>query len=88
VSVGVPAQLLREGFAMLVTTGGPILLVLLLTGLVIGVLQAATQINDPSVGFLPRLAVTVLLAWLTGGWVVERLARYLAVAAERMGAAP
>jgi flagellar biosynthesis protein FliQ len=81
---GLPAGLLREGLGLLATVGGPILLTLLFVGLVVGVLQAATQINDPAVGFLPRMVAAVLVAFLCGAWMLERLARYLALAMERM----
>ena len=44
-----PAQLMREGLGLIATVGGPLFAALFLGGLVIGVLQAATQINDPAV---------------------------------------
>jgi flagellar biosynthetic protein FliQ len=46
---------------------------LLVVGLLVGLLQAATQINDPAVGFLPRLVTGLLVAYFTGPWVIERL---------------
>lgn len=79
-----PAGLFREGFSVLLAVGGPFMVALLLVGLVIGILQAATQINDPAVGFLPRLVVGLVVAWAAGGWAMERLARYFATALERM----
>jgi flagellar biosynthesis protein FliQ len=79
-----PAALLREGFSVMASVGGPFLGGLLAVGLVIGVLQAATQINDPAVGFLPRLVAAMLACWVLGGWAVERLAQYFAQAMTRM----
>ena len=79
-----PASLLRDGFAVLATVGGPMLGALLVVGLVVGVLQAATQINDPAVGFLPRLVAGLVTAWAVGGWAVEQLARYFATALTHM----
>jgi flagellar biosynthesis protein FliQ len=52
----------------------------------VGVLQAATQINDPAAGFLPRAATAVLVCWLAGPWMAERLAGFLASAVTRMSA--
>ena len=54
-------------------------------GLIMGILQAATQINDTAVGF-PRLAaaVAVGLLWLAGGWMMERMSGYLAQSIARM----
>jgi flagellar biosynthetic protein FliQ len=81
----VPAALMREGFTLLASTAGPFIGGLLLVGLIMGVLQAATQINDPAVGFLPRFGVALLGAWALGRWVLERYAHYFADALRRMG---
>lgn len=77
--------LFREGLVLLATVGGPTLGALLIVGLVIGVLQSATQIQEPSVGAFPRLTVFVLLVALTGPWLMTRLARYVAAALEHLG---
>lgn len=79
-----PGNLIREGIAVLAATGGPVLGALLVVGLVIGILQAATQINDPAVGFLPRLIAGVVMVALMGGWIMERLAKYLVFAFTRI----
>lgn len=79
-----PIGLMRESFVLLATVGSPFVLALLAVGLIVGVFQAATQINDPMVGFLPRLVTGVLVCWLLGGWALERLARFTASALERM----
>jgi flagellar biosynthetic protein FliQ len=79
-----PVSLVREGFAVLAAVGGPFLGALLAVGLVVGIIQAATQINDPAVGFLPRLATGLVVAFAAGGWAVERLAQYFTLALQRM----
>lgn len=81
-------SLVREGFTLLAATGGPLLLLLFAAGLVVGVLQAATQVNDPAVGFLPRLIVGLAVTWLLGASTVERLAAFLASALWRAAGAP
>jgi flagellar biosynthesis protein FliQ len=81
-----PSSLLREGLGLLVTTGAPLFAAALVVGLLVGVLQAATQINDPAAGFLPRAATAVLVCWLAGPWMAERLAGFLASAVTRMSA--
>ena len=80
----IPANLLREGLVMVGVVGGPIFLVMLGVGLVMGVLQAATQINDTAVGFLPRAAAAAACLWLAGGWMMERMSQYLAQSIVRM----
>jgi len=79
-----PTALLSEGFVLILTVGGPLFAALFVGGLVIGVLQAATQINDPAVGFLPRLLITLLTLALIGGWMVQRLSGFVASAMQRM----
>jgi flagellar biosynthesis protein FliQ len=79
-----PENVVREGFSVLAAVGGPVLGALLLAGLVVAIVQAATQINDPAVGFLPRLAAGIMVVFLMGGWMVERLTRYFIYALERI----
>lgn len=79
-----PANIVREGMWAVSVAGGPLLLALLVAGVVIGVLQAATQIQDPSVGFLPRLMVAALVCLLMGGWMMERLTGLFVTAVQRM----
>jgi len=81
---GEPGVLLREGLLVLASVGGPVLGALLAVGLVVGVLQAATQVNDPAVGFLPRAAAGAAVVWLAGSWMVERLSGFLGQALVRM----
>ncbi|HET7754233.1 MAG TPA: flagellar biosynthetic protein FliQ [Anaeromyxobacteraceae bacterium] len=79
-----PAALLREGLVQLAVVGGPLFGAILVVGLVVGVLQAATQVNDPAVGFLPRALTVGLVFTFAGGWMMDRLARFLAIALTRM----
>lgn len=45
----------------------------LLVGLVVSVLQAATQINEQTLSFLPRLLATLLAIMAAGPWIVAQL---------------
>jgi flagellar biosynthetic protein FliQ len=83
-SAELPSALMREGFTMMAIVGSPFMGALLAVGLVVGLLQAATQINDSAVGFLPRLIATLLVAWFAGGWALERMAQFLTGAMQRM----
>ncbi len=82
------SSVVREGLMLLVVVGGPIFAALLISGLVIGVIQAATQINDPAVGFLPRLASASGVVAFMGPWMVSRLAGFFAHALQRIGTPP
>jgi flagellar biosynthesis protein FliQ len=57
-------------------TTGPVLLALLIVGLGVGVLQAATQINESSIGFLAKLVVMALMLAILGSWSMQNLVDY------------
>ncbi|HEX3698124.1 MAG TPA: flagellar biosynthetic protein FliQ [Polyangia bacterium] len=80
----VPEALMHEGMLLLASTAGPFVGGLLLVGLVVGILQSATQINDPAVGFLPRICAALAGVWALGGWILERYSHYLQSSLERM----
>ena len=60
---------------LLVTSmiAAPLLLIALLAGLVIGMLQAATQINESTLSFIPKLLLLVLTLFATGPWILRVL---------------
>jgi flagellar biosynthetic protein FliQ len=51
----------------------PMLLIALITGLVIGMLQAATQINEATLSFIPKLLMLVLTLFVAGPWILRLL---------------
>ena len=59
-----------------VKTTGPMLLGTLIVGVGVGVLQAATQINESSIGFLAKLVVLGLTLTLLGSWSMQNLVDY------------
>jgi flagellar biosynthesis protein FliQ len=79
-----PGALVREALLLLASVGGPIFGALLVVGLVVGILQAATQINDQAVGFVPRAITGGAVVWMLGGWIMERLSGFLAHAIQAM----
>ena len=48
----------------------------LIVGLVVATFQAATQINEQTLSFLPRLLVTLLTIMVTGPWIVNKIVDY------------
>ena len=63
-------SLLALADRMLWTTAlvaGPVLLASLAVGLVIGLIQAATSVNEQTLTFVPKLAITALVLVLLGG---------------------
>ena len=53
-------------FSVPALLAGPILMALLVVGLVIGILQAATSINESTVAFIPKLLVFGLVVMMIG----------------------
>jgi flagellar biosynthesis protein FliQ len=64
--------------ALVVTTmlAAPLLLAALVAGVVIGMLQAATQINEMTLSFVPKLLVMGLTIFATGNWMLRLLVDY------------
>lgn len=63
---GLVIELAFQAMRMTFVLAGPTLLALLIVGLVLGILQAATSVNESSVTFVPKLfvvALVLLLAW-------------------------
>lgn len=54
----------------------PVLLAILLTGLLVSILQVATQIQEMTLTFIPKLAVTVLVLLVCGGWMISTLREF------------
>ncbi len=72
------AQLAEEALLLSVAVALPIVAIAALVGLVVAVLQAATQIQDMTIAHLPRfLAVAVALAVL-GPWMGHQIATFAA----------
>lgn len=54
----------------------PMLLTALVVGLVISILQAATQINEMTLAFVPKLVGVFLAALLAGPWMIQMVVEY------------
>lgn len=59
-------ELVLQALQMAVVLAGPILLSVLVVGVVLGALQSATQINEPSVVFVPKILAVLVVIALTG----------------------
>lgn len=55
---------------------GPLLLVALVTGLIISILQAATQINEMTMTFIPKILMIVVVAVALGPWMMKLFIEY------------
>ena len=56
---------------------GPLLLATLLIGLIISIFQAATQINEATLSFIPKLVAAFLILLLAGPWMLQMMVDYI-----------
>ena len=56
---------------------GPVLLSALVVGLIVGIIQAATSVNEQTLTFVPKLAITALVFVVLGGTMMALLADFL-----------
>ncbi len=65
-----------QGIKVGLMVAGPLLLAALATGLIISILQAATQINEMTMTFIPKILVIVGIAVLLGPWMMKTFIDY------------
>lgn len=69
-------ELFRNAIFVAAMVAGPALMVALLMGLVVGVLQAATQVNEASISFLVKLIAVGVTFAVLGSWTMQKLVDY------------
>ena len=66
----------REMLVVVLTLVTPFLFAAFLTGIVIGLLQASTRINDLTLSFVPRFAAVMLAIYFAASWSLGQLIGY------------
>lgn len=66
-------DLMYEVFVLAVQLGGPVLVISMLIGVLISIIQAATQIHEQTITFVPKLLVIGIILVFTGGNMLETL---------------
>ncbi len=66
----------QQALQIMVLLAAPLLLSALAVGLLIGMLQAATQINEMTLSFIPKLIILVVALWLAGPWMLNLIMSY------------
>jgi len=61
----------------LLIVAAPVLLAVLLVGIVVSIFQAATQINEATLTFVPKLLTVIAVMGLAGPWMLTTLVEYL-----------
>lgn len=65
--------LMYEMFGLVVRLGGPVLVVSMVVGVIISILQAATQIHEQTITFVPKLLVIGLMLLIFGSNMMDSL---------------
>jgi flagellar biosynthesis protein FliQ len=69
--------IIRQALEVAMLAAGPMLLASLLTGLLVSVFQAATQINEMTLSFIPKILVMFIVLVITGPWALQLLVDYI-----------
>jgi flagellar biosynthetic protein FliQ len=67
----------QQGLYLLLTVSAPMLIVVLVVGLVVSIFQAATQINEATLSFVPKIIAAVAVMAIMGPWMMSTLVDYL-----------
>lgn len=74
---GEVTTLMQEVFFLAVQLGGPLLVISMLVGVIIAILQAATQIHEQTLTFVPKLLAIGIILVLTGGTMLQTLQDFI-----------
>lgn len=66
----------RQALELTLVVAAPLLLAALVTGLLVSIFQAATQINEMTLSFIPKLLVMFVVLVLAGPWMLVQLVDY------------
>ena len=75
---------LSLAFWTIIATGGPVLAIALAIGLTIGIIQAATSINEMTLSFVPKLIVVLLAPALMSSYMMIELQSFFDYIFERI----
>ena len=69
-------EIYRGALGVMLALGGPILGVILVIGVSVSVVQAATQVNEMTLSFIPKVTGAMLTICVLGGWLLEQWGSY------------
>ena len=73
---GTVLQLVGSMFLVTAKVAAPILLTAMAVGLFTGLFQAVTQLNDATLGFLPKMVVVAAALWIALPWMLQELVTF------------
>lgn len=67
---------LRGGLVALLWIAGPLLLVVLVVGVLVGIVQAATQLNEPTIAFIAKAAALTVALFALGNLLLGHIVEF------------
>ena len=64
-------DILREGIWVALKIGGPMLIASMAVGVLVAIFQAATQIHEQTLSFIPKLLLIIAFLLLAGSWMLS-----------------
>lgn len=74
---GVVMEIGRQALEVTLVLAAPMLLSALVVGLIVSIFQAATQLNEATLQFVPKLVVMFLVLILVGPWMLQYMMDYI-----------
>lgn len=84
-SEGTAVELVRQMLVLVCQLAGPVLVGGLVLGVLAGVLQAATQIQEQTLTFLPKLCLAIATVGIGGPWAIERMVAFAVAMISEIG---
>lgn len=75
---GEVADLMYDVFVLIIQLAGPLLVISMLVGILISIIQAATQIHEQTITFVPKLLVIGIILVFSGSRMLETLQEFTA----------
>lgn len=69
-------SVMRDAISTLLICALPVTLAALLVGVIVSIFQAATQINEQTLAFVPKIIATMLVLLLTFGFIITELTEF------------
>lgn len=67
----------RQALELTLLVSAPLFIAALATGLIISIFQAATQINEQTLSFVPKLIATFITLVLAGPWMITMMTDFI-----------
>ncbi|WP_028950669.1 flagellar biosynthesis protein FliQ [Sulfurihydrogenibium subterraneum] len=75
-NIDLAVNLAMEMFKITLLVSTPVILLIFIVGLVISIFQAATQINEMTITFVPKIVAAIIGLMIFGSWMTTKLVDY------------